>query len=288
MAAVMNTTPSRRFGHAWVSLTIVLALHVLDEALTDFLSVYNPIVRAARARLGWFPMPEFTFDAWLTGLCVVVVVLLALSPLAYGGSPVLRVVSYPYAAIMFLNGVAHLLGSVYLGRWAPGATTAPLLIVASLRLLARARALLTVSAILACAGLVACGSGGPASPSGSTLAGQWSGTTAHGMPIAFTVSSGEKVTAISLGYSFNGCSGSHAFSDLNLDTVPNVTCIPGPCSPILSSFRSFNYSAGSAGGSFTTINGIFPSANRAEGAIAFRDYPQCGSMVGVGWTATRR
>jgi hypothetical protein len=133
-------TPRRRFGHAWVSLTIVLAFHVVDEALTDFLSVYNPIVREARARIGWFPMPEFTFGVWLTGLCVLVILLLALSPLAYRGSPAVRVTAYPYAAIMFLNGIGHLVGSIYLGRWAPGATTAPLQIVASIWLLVGARA----------------------------------------------------------------------------------------------------------------------------------------------------
>jgi hypothetical protein len=130
----------RRFGHAWVSLTIVLAFHVVDEALTDFLSVYNPIVRDARARLGWFPMPAFTFDVWLTGLCVLVTILLALSPFAYRGSRALRVAAYPYAAIMFLNGVGHLAGSMYLGRWAPGATTAPFLIVTSIWLVVCARA----------------------------------------------------------------------------------------------------------------------------------------------------
>ena len=131
----------RRFGQAWVALTIVLGLHVLDEALTDFLSVYNPIVRAARARLGWFPMPEFTFGVWIAGLCTLVIVLLALSPLAYRGSRALRVFAFPYSAIMFLNGVGHLVGSLFLGRWAPGATTGPLLIVASLWLLTRAREL---------------------------------------------------------------------------------------------------------------------------------------------------
>lgn len=122
----------RRFGHAWVALTIVLAFHVVDEALTGFLSVYNPIVRDARARLGWFPMPEFTFEVWLTGLCVLVTILLALSPFAYRGSRAPRLAAYPYAAIMFLNGVGHLAGSMYLGRWAPGATTAPFLIVTSI------------------------------------------------------------------------------------------------------------------------------------------------------------
>jgi hypothetical protein len=133
-------TSRRRFGHAWVSLTIVLAFHVVDEALTGFLSVYNSIVREARARIGWFPMPEFTFGVWLTGLCVLLILLLALSPLAYRGSPAVHVAAYPYAAIMFLNGIGHLVGSIYLGRWAPGATTAPLLIVASIWLLVGARA----------------------------------------------------------------------------------------------------------------------------------------------------
>ena len=136
--APVAADPLRRFGHAWVGLSIVLGLHVLDEALTDFLSVYNPIVRAARERLGWFPMPEFTFGVWLTGLCLLVAVLLALSPLAYRGSRALRIFAYPFAAIMLLNGIGHLVGSIFLGRWAPGATTGPLLIVASLWLLARA------------------------------------------------------------------------------------------------------------------------------------------------------
>ncbi|MBI3047579.1 MAG: hypothetical protein HYY76_04645 [Acidobacteria bacterium] len=38
---------------------------------------------------------------------------------------------------MFLNGVGHLAGSAYFGRWLPGTTSAPLVLVASL-LLARA------------------------------------------------------------------------------------------------------------------------------------------------------
>jgi len=35
-----------RFGFAWVLLSVALTLHVTDEALSDFLSVYNPAVRA--------------------------------------------------------------------------------------------------------------------------------------------------------------------------------------------------------------------------------------------------
>lgn len=43
------------FGWAWVSLCIALAIHVADEALTDFLSVYNPTVRAVQARRRLMP-----------------------------------------------------------------------------------------------------------------------------------------------------------------------------------------------------------------------------------------
>ena len=151
------------------------------------------------------------------------------------------------------------------------------------RTLNRARFLAT---LLAC---VVCGAcDGPTGPSGSDHSGEWSGTTAQGQPIAFTVSSDEKVTAITLGYSFNGCSGSHTFANLSLETAPNVICIPGPCSPSVSSYRSFHYATRSSDGPSTSVNGLFLSRNRAEGAIGFMDYPGCGTVLGVGWTATKR
>jgi len=95
------------------------------------------------------------------------------------------------------------------------------------------------------------------------------------------------VTAISVGYSFNGCSGVQTFSNLNLETAPAVTCIPGPCPNTVSSYRAFSYSAGSIDGPFTTVNGLFTLLTRAEGQVAFRDYPGCGTAVGIGWTATK-
>jgi hypothetical protein len=47
------------FGWAWVLLSWALVLHVADEATSGFLRVYNPTVRALRAKLGWWPMPTF-------------------------------------------------------------------------------------------------------------------------------------------------------------------------------------------------------------------------------------
>jgi uncharacterized protein with HXXEE motif len=127
----VGETGDRRLGRAWVALTLSLAAHVADEALTGFLDVYNPIVRSVRDRFAWFPMPTFTFEVWIAGLCVAVAALFALSPLAFRRSALARIAAYPYAALMALNGVGHLVGSVYLHRWAPGTTTAPLLIATS-------------------------------------------------------------------------------------------------------------------------------------------------------------
>ena len=135
-------------------------------------------------------------------------------------------------------------------------------------------------------------SGGPGAPStsaSSLAAGQWSGTTVQGTAITFVVSSNETLTSIAVGYSFNGCSGIETFSNLNVLTAPNVTCIPGPCSGTISSYRAFAYSSGPPGtGSSMTVNGLFLPGNQAQGQVTFRDYPGCGTAAGVEWTATRR
>src|SRR5207248_483626 len=60
-----NLTPNRRFGIAWVTFALAVAVHVTDEAMHDFLSTYNPSVRAIRARLSFLPLPMFSFRIWL-------------------------------------------------------------------------------------------------------------------------------------------------------------------------------------------------------------------------------
>ena len=139
--------------------------------------------------------------------------------------------------------------------------------------------------VIACC-TAAAGCGGPGGPS-SGYAGEWAGTTAQGTTIAFTISENERVTAISVGYNFGGCSGAESFSNLDLPIAPDVTCIPEPCPPNISSFRRLSYSSGRDGPS-VTINGVFGSQTRAEGIVAFRDYPACGSAIGTPWTAMRR
>jgi len=133
----------------------------------------------------------------------------------------------------------------------------------------------------------ACGSGTAPTPAGYT--GQWSGTTAQGGAIAFTISPDEVVTTMTVAHNFSGCSGSQTFSNLNLNIAPNVMCIPGPCTGPLTSFRAFGYSSGNRlDGPSTDINGVFMSTSRAEGTVNFRNYSGCGSAIGVAWSATRR
>lgn len=130
---------ARRFGLAWIALTLALAVHVADEAAHDFLSVYNPSIAAIRERVPFLPLPIFTFRVWITGLAIAVAALLALSPLALRGNRWLRRLSYPFAVLMFANGLGHFAGSLHLGSPMPGVWSSPVLIAASVWLLLSAR-----------------------------------------------------------------------------------------------------------------------------------------------------
>jgi hypothetical protein len=133
------------FGRPWFALTVAFALHVLDEATTGFLSVYNPTVIHLRARWSWFPMPPFGFREWLVGLIVAILFCLALTPLAARGAGWLRPIAWIYALIMFFNAVAHTMvtvvghtvASVAVARPAPGFYSSPLLFIGSVWLIMR-------------------------------------------------------------------------------------------------------------------------------------------------------
>ena len=129
---------ARRFGWAWVGLALALGLHVADEALTDFLSVYNPAVETIRQHVPWLPLPTFAFPIWLSGLILLVTILLLLSPFAFRGARWTVWLAYPLSVIMLLNGLGHIAGTVYLGRPMPGVYSSPLLLAAAAFLLFQA------------------------------------------------------------------------------------------------------------------------------------------------------
>ncbi len=136
------------FGRAWFAMCVAFALHILDEALTGFLAVYNPTVTVLRQRWSGFPMPPFPqFRVWLFGLIVICGVLFCLTPVAARGMRGLRPLAWFFAVLMLLNGLTHTLFSI-LGhtvaavtfpRPAPGFYSSPLLFVASVWLMIRLR-----------------------------------------------------------------------------------------------------------------------------------------------------
>jgi hypothetical protein len=124
------------FGLAWLALCAALGIHVVDEALTDFLSIYNPMVRNLRALFPFLPLPTFTFRVWFTGLVVTVVLLASLTPLAFRGVAWMRPIAYAFGIVMAGNGLLHLVGSVYMRKAMPGVYSAPLILAAAVYLLA--------------------------------------------------------------------------------------------------------------------------------------------------------
>lgn len=97
---IQNPSPNRGFGIAWLLFAIALGFHVADEATHNFLSTYNPSVRAIRERFPFLLLPTFTFAVWLTLLIVGILLLLCLSPLAFRGAPWLRIVSLPLGIVV--------------------------------------------------------------------------------------------------------------------------------------------------------------------------------------------
>jgi len=127
---------ARSFGYAWVAVALAVALHVTDEATHDFLAFYNPMALWIRSQVPFLPVPVFSFEIWLSGLIAGILLLLALSPLAFKGNRTLRFIAYPLAIIVGLfNAAGHIGGSIYFQRWMPGVYSAPLLLLAAIWLL---------------------------------------------------------------------------------------------------------------------------------------------------------
>ena len=102
-----------QLGVAWVVMWVSLALHVTDEALTGFLSVYNATVLALREKFGFWPMPTFEFHEWLAYLIAGIAVLALLTPVAFRGVPWIRPVLLFLAVVAgLLNATGHIVGTI--------------------------------------------------------------------------------------------------------------------------------------------------------------------------------
>jgi hypothetical protein len=127
---------NQRFGICWLFFGYTLALHVLDEAGHDFLSVYNLNVLAIRRAVPFLPVPVFTFQSWIGSLALALTLLLTVTPLAFRGFQWMRRLAIPVAVLAGIgNGSAHILSSIYLKRLMPGVYSAPLLLLSGTLLL---------------------------------------------------------------------------------------------------------------------------------------------------------
>lgn len=126
---------ARRWGTCWLALCGALAVHVFDEASTDFLSLWNPLVASIRDQIGWIPLPSFDYGTWLGGLILGIAILVGLSRFVFGGARWMRPLSYVLSVIMIGNGLGHIAASIYLKRPAPGLVSSPLLLATAACLL---------------------------------------------------------------------------------------------------------------------------------------------------------
>ena len=123
------------FFLAWIFLTVALSLHVIDEALNDFLDLYIPIVTSFNKELGSSVFPVFSYSDWLTALSIGIAILFGLSFFAHRNQKWIIYFGYFYGILMLINAFGHLLGSLYYSRPIAGVYTAPLLLVGSIYLI---------------------------------------------------------------------------------------------------------------------------------------------------------
>jgi hypothetical protein len=128
--------------------------------------------------------------------------------------------------------------------------------------------------------LVGCDHGSVTAPS-TGYAGEWSGSTSQSQPIAFTVSADQHVTSVTVGWSFNGCSGTGTSSS-NPFPISN----PQPPGPPPWDNPGF-VSGGQLGkGSGWVVTGAFTSNQTATGTVEFFGFSNCGNSLAT-WNARK-
>src|SRR4051812_32267114 len=109
--------------------------------------------------------------------------------------------------------------------------------------------------------LGACESG-PSTPTPGYV-GEWSGTTSQGVPIAFAISSAERLTKVSVSSSFNGCTGSNS--------VAPDAALQRP--PVPSDARLLDYETAPPGTPNRMLfHFLFSSSTSASGMVTFVDF----------------
>lgn len=120
-----------RLAQAWLALTVVLTLHVVEGAIRDYLSFYNPLAMSLRDTMLWTWMPTFTLAAWLGGWTAILASLYGLTWFAIYPARWVVWAAFFYGEVVWLFAAAKLGFAIYLEKPIPGVFTTPLLLIAS-------------------------------------------------------------------------------------------------------------------------------------------------------------
>ena len=117
-----------RLSIAYILFILSFLLHVIDEALNDFLDFYNPIVLRIREQFSFFPLPVFSFRLWISGLFLLILILLSITIFIYNRRRVFLFILKIFSYLMIMNGLWHIVGSIYYSKFLPGLYSSPVLI----------------------------------------------------------------------------------------------------------------------------------------------------------------
>jgi hypothetical protein len=121
-----------RLSISWLFLVLCLLMHVIDEALNNFLDLYNPIVLKIKQSVPFLPLPTFTFRIWIAGLSFLIIILFFLTPLVYNRNKLAISLIQIFSILMIFNGLGHIFGSIYYSKMIAGMVSSPFLIIASI------------------------------------------------------------------------------------------------------------------------------------------------------------
>ena len=94
---------------------------------------------AIRQRAPFIPFSTFSFELWLRGLIISVIILFSLSSFAFRERGWIVLLAYFLGIVMVINAFSHFTGTIYLGKAMPGVYSSPFLLAAALYLLWSAR-----------------------------------------------------------------------------------------------------------------------------------------------------
>lgn len=115
----------------WLLQLTALLIHVADEAIGDLVSYYNLTIDEINSDLGTTVLPTLILEYWLAAMLIVIAILFSLTRWVSRVSSMARRLVLVVSALMVLNGVGHVIGSIFLGHLLPGFWSSPLLIVVS-------------------------------------------------------------------------------------------------------------------------------------------------------------